>query len=497
MPRTLARRALALLLPLMLAGGLNACRNDEAGRARVIVVGSQPRLVDPAAGTLDPGEQLVVASLAQGLVAFDAGGNIVGGLAERWNVSDDGLSYIFRLAPATWADGGKVTAKQVVQALKRSIEVRSRNPLRDTLGAVTDIVAMTDRVIEIRLAAPRPNLLALLAQPEFGILRAGAGTGPFTLEREKTGAREEAGWLRLTRSYQAGEDDEEQARESVLLKGASADQAIADFVAGNTDLVVGGTFADLPLTKRGDVPRGALRFDPASGLFGLIPLATSGPFATVEGRAALSRAIDRDSFLAALSVPGLIPRATVLEQGLDGAIVPTPPAWAALPADERRAQALDAAARLFKDKPTVRLFLPAGPGADLLFNQLVIDWGSLGLTVERASSLRAADFALLDEVAPSASPAWFVRRFRCGLVPVCDGEADKLMDGAREALVPAQRSALLTQAAGRIDDQSLFIPLSAPVRWSLAANDLSGFRVNRFARHTLVGLGDKGKGRMR
>ena len=30
------------------------------------------------------------------------GGNIVAGLAERWNVSDDGLSYIFRIASTEW-----------------------------------------------------------------------------------------------------------------------------------------------------------------------------------------------------------------------------------------------------------------------------------------------------------------------------------------------------------------------------------------------------------
>ena len=47
-----------------------------------------------------------------------------------------------------------------------------------------EVVAMTDRVLEIRLAAPRPNLLALLAQPQLAILRRGHGTGPFTLAAE-------------------------------------------------------------------------------------------------------------------------------------------------------------------------------------------------------------------------------------------------------------------------------------------------------------------------
>jgi peptide/nickel transport system substrate-binding protein len=62
------------------------------------------------------------------------------------------------------------------------------------------------------------------------------------------------------------------------------------------------------------------------------------------------------------------------------------------------------------------------------------------------------------------------------------------MDAARLAPVPAQRSALLAQAAARIDEAQLFIPLTAPVRWSLVASRIRGFAGNRFARHTLTEL---------
>ena len=93
------------------------------------------------------------------------------GLAERWNVSDDGLSYIFRLQTGEWPDGRKIKADEIARILSRQLRPASKNPLKDTLGAVSEIVAMTDRVIEIRLNAPRPNLLQLLAQPEFGLVQ--------------------------------------------------------------------------------------------------------------------------------------------------------------------------------------------------------------------------------------------------------------------------------------------------------------------------------------
>ena len=62
------------------------------------------------------------------------------------------------------------------------------------------------------------------------------------------------------------------------------------------------------------------------------------------------------------------------------------------------------------------------------------------------------------------------------------------MEAARLAQVPAQRYALLGQAAGLIDDAQLFIPLSAPVRWSLVSRRIQNFAGNRYARHTLTDL---------
>jgi peptide/nickel transport system substrate-binding protein len=94
-------------------------------------------------------------------------------------------------------------------------------------------------------------------------------------------------------------------------------------------------------------------------------------------------------------------------------------------------------------------------------------------------------------VAPSSSPAWFVRRFRCTFVAVCDTNADQLMDGARQTPVPAQRYALLAQAAALIDDGQLFIPITAPVRWSLVSPRILSFAGNRYARHTLTDLAAK------
>ena len=484
MPNASFRRALALALAAALAAVPAACRDEPEGIVKVVVVGESPRMRDPALGPLSPPDAVLLASVAQGLVRFDASGNIVAGLAERWNVSDDGLSYIFRLASVTWPGGHKVTAQQAARALKRSLSAASTNPLKDTLGAVDDIVAMTDRVIEIRLKAPRPNLLALLAQPEFAIVRNGQGTGPFQISAKPTGNA----MLRLTRDI-AAPDGDASRREDVLLSGSRAQDALRQFTGGDADLVLGGGFADLPLAQRARLPRGTLRFDPASGLFGLMPARRGGILDDRDVRRLLSQAIDRAALVDAFRVPGLAPRATVLEPGLEGVPDPAAPPWMATPIAERRIALAAEAGRLFRsEKPTIRVFLPDGPGGDILFNRLVTDWGAIGLTAERTRSAATADLTLVDAVAPSTSPAWFLRRFRCQFAAVCDEEADKLLDAARDTLVAAQRGALLAQAAARIDEDQLFLPLTAPLRWSLVSARIKGFVGNRYARHTLTDL---------
>ena len=61
----------------------------------------------------------------------------------------------------------------------------------------------------------------------------------------------------------------------------------------------------------------------------------------------------------------------------------------------------DADRLIGKNKPVIEVALPQGPGADLLLAELKRDWGAIGLTVEQAQSPADADFALIDEVAPS------------------------------------------------------------------------------------------------
>lgn len=488
----------ALLVAAMVLG---ACERDSGEVTRIGVIGPQPKLVETVTADLTGGEALIRSSMAQGLVRMDERGQVVPGLAERWNVSDDGLSYIFRLQTGEWPDGRRIKAEDVARILSRQLRAASTNPLKDTLGAVASIVAMTDRVIEIRLAAPRPNLLQLLAQPEFGLVRAGVGTGPFhvpTIEEQSAIPPSELDGEGLFLTHRVRIPDAEDPIEKVRIMGGEARKLVAAFADGDLDLVVGGTVGDLPYALGAKVPRGARRFDPVAGLFGLAPTGRNEALQERDVRGLLSRAIDRQALIDGLRVSGLQPRATLLQAGLEGIGVPEQPAWLGQPALERRPVLLAEAHRLFgtAGRPTLRLFLPDGPGGNYLLERLRYDWAPLGIRVERAPSPASADLVWIDEVAPSSSPAWVLRRFRCGVAAICVEEAEPLLADARATLDPEQRGQLFLEAARLMDEAQLFIPVAAPIRWSLVSGRLPGFAENPFARHTLVGLSDPRLGGM-
>ena len=460
------------------------CGGEETGPIRVSAIGGAPGLANPNLQPLDPPAAFFTEAIAQGLVRFDAVGEIEPALAQSWIVSDDGLRYTFRIRRAQWADGSAVSAQQVAARLRAALSRASHNPLKPVLGAVENIVAMTDFVLVITLRGPRPNFLQLLAHPELAVTQADGGTGPYRL------ARSEPGGLRLTPA-RTEEDAEERVPPApdIVLRGERAAVAVARFAAGQADVVLGGTIETLPVVRAAEITDRRLVLDPVDGLFGLAFAGRGGPLANVELRRALAMAIDRDGLAGALDAPRLPGRASLVAPGVQELPAPTLPDWAGQSLAQRRDAATRIVASLHAPAPIhLRVAIPDGPGTRIVFAALRRDWQAIGVEVERVAPGAPADLILIDQIAPANLASWYLRHFTCDASAICDAAADQAMQAARLAATPAERQAQLAVADRILTALVPFVPLSAPVRWLLVSPRMTGFRPNPFARHPAVTL---------
>ena len=455
---------------------LAGCGESETGPVPVSAIGSPPRLVNPNLVALDPSTAFLSDAVAQGLVRFDANGEIEPALAQSWIVSDDGMRYTFRIRRIEWIGGGRVTAEQVAMRLRAAISRASRNRLKPVLRSIQNVVAMTDEVLEIGLAGPRPNLLQLLAQPELAVILNRRGTGPFQID-----GTADQGPVRLSLRHR-DEDESPPALPDLLLQGEGAARAVARFAAERSDLVVGGTIGDLAFARAAGLPNNRLSFDPVRGRFGLAFTSTEGAIGDPAVRRALSMAIDRDTLIAALDAPGLEPGLALIPGGIDELPRPARPDWASGSLPMRREAAARAIAAL--EAPLqIRVAMPNGPGHRILFAHLRRDWRLIGVEAVRVAPEAAAELRLVDEVAPAVLASWYLWHFSCDASRVCDPGADTAMEAARTAQSLAARQLELRKADMILTALTPYIPLGSPVRWSLVSRRLTGFRPNMFARH--------------
>ena len=439
---------------------------------------------------IGPGAQLVRAARWEGLVRLDAQGQVVPALAERWIVTDDGLSYIFRIRELDRENGDRLTAQTVRRALTRTIDAVKGTSLGLDLGKISEVRAVTGRVVEIRLVSPMPGLLQLLAQPELVVRIEDMPTGLMTM-RLKNDVATFTPLPPQQRGLPEQGDWEERIR-PVLLRKTTARDAVAGFANDRFDVILGGRVQDFPLAASGALSRGTVRLDGALGLFGLDVVRPTGFLASAENREALAMGLDRGSLIEPLGVGGWQASARIVPDGLPGLGTARPPRWNGQPVDVLRDVANQRIAQWKAangGEVQLALRLPEGPGSNILFAELAGQFAEIGVTLVRADAQQPADLALRDRVARFDGPRWFLGQFHCSIEPrLCAPEADELVRLSNEARDPAVQAQYLAQAEGVLTATNLYIPLGAPIRWSQVRSDVPGFAENPWAFHPLFPL---------
>jgi oligopeptide transport system substrate-binding protein len=154
---------------------------DQAAKDGVLLLGNgaEPKGLDPQLVT-GVTEHNILASLLEGLVNEDPKDlHPVPGVAESWDLSDDGRTYTFHLrADAKWSNGEPVTASDFVFSYQRILSpglaaeyAYMLYPLVNAKafneGKVTDFAqvgakAIDDRTLVLKLTDPVPYFLQLL-----------------------------------------------------------------------------------------------------------------------------------------------------------------------------------------------------------------------------------------------------------------------------------------------------------------------------------------------
>ncbi|MBA3940460.1 MAG: ABC transporter substrate-binding protein [Sphingopyxis sp.] len=485
------RTAALLAAVASLAPMLSGCDLfGERGPVRVAAIGPLNPAASPVNGELSAANAALLDATSQGLASYDSEGQIEPGLADRWTVTTDGRSYIFRLREAKWADGRKVTAEDVAANLRSYLAPASRHLLKDDFPEIETIKAMTDSVIEIRLSVPQPGILELLAQPSMAIVGRDRGWGPMRAKRIGRAMLLSPVPDPLAEDQAAAEAAANDPAASIELFGLTAPRALARFKNGYADGVVGGRFSTLPYFAASNIARSRLVVDPAPGLFGLSFVRADGFLATDANRDALNRAIRRDRLIQAFGLVEWQPQVTLRPALYTRGSAPAPlvPAWNDYDEASRQAQArraVDAWRSGGREIEPLRIAVPDSPGGRILYAYVAADFAAIGVPSRRVGMAAAADLRLIDEVMPNDDPLWALRRLSCRRDTLCNREAQELIDFATVNIDAGQRAVQVTEAEAVLIRYAPFIPLATPLRWSVASQRLTGLRANARAQHPL------------
>ena len=366
-------------------------------------VGRVPAEVDPPRSYALPDIQTQMA-LFDRLVERWPEATIVPSLAERWEIAEDGLRYVFTLrAGLEWSDGTPLTAHDVVYGVKRNLDrdrpgvsvsmlfalenaqdyFRARNDDLDAVG----VRAPDDRTVEFRLIAPAPYFFSMVNRPDAGpqprhaIEASGddwtkpgsiVTSGAFTLAR-----KDPTEVILERRGPSPGRSGN--VRRVELIR-TPADELRAAYPGADVDLVWGLGVVGEAAEIAGGVED--LRVEPAAGLDYLVIDHRDPVLGQRALRQALAHAIDRAELEASLPAGSITATGGMVPPLLQGHTPDIAP-----PFDPELARRLAASCTVAGE---IRMALPIGYSEEIPVREIAAMWRrTLGLDIVEVGEAEA------------------------------------------------------------------------------------------------------------
>ncbi len=154
-----------------------SCSSKKSSNDSIVVsLGGEVATIDPHLNTASAGT-VYIRHFFEGLMKKDKDGNIVGGMAENYKMSEDGMTYTFYLRTnAKWSDGVPVTADDFVYSYKRFVDPKTAAPYASLMAPIKNalkiakgdmpvdelgIKKIDDYTLEITLENPTAYFLEL------------------------------------------------------------------------------------------------------------------------------------------------------------------------------------------------------------------------------------------------------------------------------------------------------------------------------------------------
>ena len=329
--RRLIAVTLALVLTLSVAACLGSCGKKYSGIT--VQIGPNPETLDPALNSAVDGGNMLI-TLFETLLIIDENNKVQPGQAEKYEVSDDGLTWTFTMRDGLkWSDGTELNAKDFEYTFKRIVDVNLAAPYGETvLGMVEgyqDAVGNPDKegkttttpntdLLNVKASEDGKTLTIKLAYPcaYFDKLAAFGTMSPVqkaTVEANGdawatkpetyvcNGPYMISEWTPSERivckknpNYKGGWDSKRIVTEDLtflLLEDASA--SFAAYNSGTAQLIKDVPTEEIPSLKK-STDGGDFYVDTILGTYYLSMNLNKAPFDNVNVRKALNLAIDRD-----------------------------------------------------------------------------------------------------------------------------------------------------------------------------------------------------------